>query len=366
MGENKRVEILNCSLTAIDNTVLTKACERQFAKMDVGIINLGWLDSKDREFAVSMIIRSGLTKIIIMNAHPVDSDDEQEINRLTSLIRKNRKDIFLASIRMIPAENMPSMYVKGLHICKTTSSNLVMATYAGMNMIVAPEETQYDVHPNMMVTLNGLLDMIWHRSHLTFTQSTVGPGNPIAWDSILVPEVLRNVVDYCIEQHAYKPFNGVTAGHFAVKLDDNTFLSSIRKTNFNRLREVGLVKVVTDGPDTVIAFGAKPSVGGQSQRIVFKDHPEYDCVLHFHCPLREGSEVPVVSQRQIQCGSHECGRNTSQGFKQFGNLKAVYLDNHGPNIIFNKSVDPQEVIDFINNNFDLSQKTGGFVSTTEI
>jgi hypothetical protein len=73
-----------------------------------------------------------------------------------------------------------------------------------------------------------------------------------------------------------------------------------------------------------------------------------------------------VSQRLTECGSHACGRNTSNNLKQFGNLKAVYLDNHGPNIIFNKNIDPQEVIDFINANFDLSQKTGGFVSVEDL
>ncbi len=37
------------------------------------------------------------------------------------------------------------------------------------------------------------------------------------------------------------------------------------------------------------------------------------------------------------------------------------LDNHGPNIVFHESIDPQEVIDFIDENFELSQKTGGDV-----
>ena len=38
------------------------------------------------------------------------------------------------------------------------------------------------------------------------------------------------------------------------------------------------------------------------------------------------------------------------------------LDNHGPNIVFHHSIDPQEVIDFIDANFDLSNKTGGAVT----
>lgn len=36
------------------------------------------------------------------------------------------------------------------------------------------------------------------------------------------------------------------------------------------------------------------------------------------------------------------------------------LDNHGPNIVFNRNVDPQEVINFIERNFDLTKKTGGY------
>jgi hypothetical protein len=121
----------------------------------------------------------------------------------------------------------------------------------------------------------------------------------------------------------------------------------------------------TDGPDSVIAYGSKPSVGGRSQRIVFHDHSDHDCVVHFHCPVKPASEVPQVSQRESECGSHECGRNTSRGLRRFGILSAVYLQEHGPNIVFHRSIDPQEVINFIEQNFDLSEKTGGYVSIRE-
>lgn len=89
-----------------------------------------------------------------------------------------------------------------------------------------------------------------------------------------------------------------------------------------------------------------------------------DCVAHAHVPLKPSprDDIPVRSQREVECGSHACGKNTSDGLKQFGNLKAVMLDNHGPNIIFSKDIDPQEVIDFIEANFDLEQKTGGLVA----
>lgn len=34
-----------------------------------------------------------------------------------------------------------------------------------------------------------------------------------------------------------------------------------------------------------------------------------------------------------------------------------YIRNHGPNIVFNKNIDPNKVIDFIDKNFDLSKST---------
>ena len=70
--------------------------------------------------------------------------------------------------------------------------------------------------------------------------------------------------------------------------------------------------------------------------------------------------MPVVSQREYECGSHECGENTVRGLKKFGNLYAVMLDKHGPNIVFSHNIDPQEVIDFIDKNFDTSKSTSGF------
>lgn len=238
--------------------------------------------------------------------------------------------------------------------------------YSKLNMVITPEEAKYHVTKNRTDALKGLVEMAYLRSHLTFTHSTVVAGESIPWDSDEVPAVLRAVVDYCIERGAYKPFRGSTVGHFACKISDTTFLTSKRKTNFNELSKNGLVKVTTDGPDNVIAYGSKPSVGGQSQRIVFNEHEGYDCIVHFHCPIKFGSTVPQVSQREYECGSHECGQNTSRGLLRYGNLLAVYLKEHGPNIVFNRNIDPKEVIDFIEANFDLDEKTGGPVTLKEI
>lgn len=279
-------------------------------------------------------------------------------------VRRKRKDIYLVGFKQTSGFTADQQYIAALNLCKASSCNLVLANddVTRLNMVVTPEEARYHVTNDRHEALNGLVNMAWLRSHLTFTQSTPVDGTPIPWTSPLIPDSLRTVLEFCIAQGAYKAFRGSTAGHFAVKLDDQTFLTSIRKTDFNDIAKNGLVKIQTDGPDTVLAFGAKPSVGGQSQRIVFKDHPGLDCIVHFHCPIKTGSLVPQVSQYEFECGSHECGKNTSLGLKQFGNLWAVYLQEHGPNIVFNHSIDPQEVIEFIKANFDLSQKTGGFVS----
>jgi hypothetical protein len=283
-------------------------------------------------------------------------------------IRKNRKDIFAVAFKQATGATEDQQYLAGLGLLKEAGVNLVLAndTESRLNLIVTPEEARYHVTYSRDAALHSLVDMALKRSQLTFTRSTVVSGDTVPWDSGLVPPSLRTVVDYCIRRGAYKPFMGATVGHFACKINSSTFLTSIRKSNFNDLPKVGLVKVVTDGPDSVIAYGAKPSVGGQSQRIVFNDHRDCDCIVHFHCLKRPGSEVPEASQREYECGSHECGQNTSSNLAKCGNLYAVYLQEHGPNIVFNQNINPQEVIDFIEKNFDLEAKTGGYVSLGQI
>lgn len=279
-------------------------------------------------------------------------------------IRKGRKDIFLVGFKATCGATKQQMFTKGLNLLKQASCNLVLVndTLTNFNMIVTPEETTYGEAGNRQDALVELCEMAIKRSQLTFTQSTVVDGQLVPWDSQEIPQGLRTIVNYCIEKNAYKPFNGATVGHFACKLTDTEFLTSIRKSNFNDLAKNGLVRIKTDGPDTVLAYGAKPSVGGQSQRIVFNDHKGMDCIVHFHCPLKPWTPdvISVRSQKEYECGSHECGKNTSDGLLQTGNLKAVMLDKHGPNIVFNKNINPQEVIDFIERNFDLDKKTGGY------
>lgn len=294
-------------------------------------------------------------------------------DKILKKIRKTRKDIFLIAFKTTCGATEQDQYIAGLNLLKSNSCNLVLAndTKTRVNMIITPEEAKYHITTDRDEVLNELVDMTYLRSHLTFTRSTIVAGEPVSWNDPIIPQSLRDVVNFCIKKGAYKPFRGATVGHFAAKLSDTEFLTSIRKSNFNDIEKNGLVRIRTDGPDSVLAYGARPSVGGQSQRIVFTEHNGFDCIVHFHCPIKEGSEVPQVSQREYECGSHECGQNTSNGLKLFTltdmygrryPIKAVYLREHGPNIVFNAGTPAYLLNDFIDFNFDLASKTGGYVT----
>lgn len=284
--------------------------------------------------------------------------------KIINKIRKTRKDIFLVGFKTTSNATQEEQFNKGLNLLKNSSANIVLANdvVTHSNFIVTPEDGVYGKGLERDQVLDELVDIAWHRSHLSFTRTRVIDGKPVAWSDDRVPSALRTVIDWCISKNAYKEFKGATTGHFAAKLGNNEFLTSIRKTNFNDIDKHGMVLVKTEGDDNVIAYGVRPSVGGQSQRIIFERYSETDSIVHFHCPLKEGhsDDIPVVSQREYECGSHQCGENTANGLGAFGNLFCVMLDNHGPNIVFNSSIDPQEVITFIGNNFDLEGTTSGF------
>jgi len=291
-------------------------------------------------------------------------------DKIISRIRKERKDIFLVAFKTTCGASIQEQYYHGLDLLKSNSCNLVFAndTKTRTNMIVVPEEAKYSVTTDRQESLEFLVKMVLARSPLKYTRSdVVQPSGQdiVKWNSCFIPSSLRTILNFCIDNKAYKPFKNKTAGHFAVKIDDNTFLTSKRSTNFNDIDEVGLVKIMALDDDKVIAYGAKPSVGGQSQRIIFNENSDVDCIVHFHCPLSENAidDIPIAKQWPYECGSHECGQNTSDNLKDMGNgIKAVYLEEHGPNIVFNKNINPQLVIDFIKRNFDLSNKTGGLLT----
>lgn len=289
--------------------------------------------------------------------------------KLIGRIRAKRKDIFVVGFKATTSKAPEDQYAAGLKLLKENSLNLVLANdiTTRNNILIAPEETQYANTTNRADALDTMVNLMMSRMQNTFTRSTVVDGPAVAWHDGAIPDNLRRVVDHCISAGAYKPVLGKTAGHFAVKVDDTTFLTSARKTNFNELNKIGLVKVVSTGPDNVLAYGRKPSVGGQSQRIIFNEHKDEDCIVHFHCPPKDDVSVPSAEQWPNECGSHQCGKNTSTHLQEFDlgdgdHLKMVYLDRHGPNIVFNRSVPARKVIDFINAKFDLKQKTGGLVT----
>lgn len=281
-------------------------------------------------------------------------------NKILGKIRKERKDIFLVAFKTTCGATEDEQFLSGLHLLKTNSCNLVLAndTKTRVSMIITPEQARYSVSTDREKVLNDLVAMSVSRAEGTFTRSTIVPGESIPWDREAIPSSLKKVVDYCIGKGAYKAFNGSTVGHFAFKIDNNRFITSKRKVNFNNLPTVGMVMCETKGDNEVIAHGFKPSVGGMSQRIIFKDHPGMDCIVHFHVPPRPESKLSVRQQWANECGSHQCGQNTSDGLREeFLGVKVVYLDNHGPNIVFNKKVNPQDIISFIDENFDLSKST---------
>ncbi len=312
-------------------------------------------------------------------AHRLKTSEGEQLMKLTpsdkliGRIRKNRKDIFVVGFKTTTNHTPDEQYARALGLLKTNSLNLVLAndTVTRHNLIAAPEETRYSSTSDRDEALAFLAKMVVSRMQNRFTRSTVVPGDAVAWDSEVVPANLREVVDHCIERGAYKPVLGKTAGHFAVKVNDVEILTSIRKSNFNDLRKVGLVRVQSSSDDEVIAHGFRPSVGGQSQRIIFGQHPTLKCIVHFHSPLKADapmlSVIPVQPQWPNECGSHECGRSTSQGLREIDlgdgdSLNVVMLDEHGPNVVFDEHTPAHKVRAFIDANFDLATKTGGMAA----
>lgn len=288
--------------------------------------------------------------------------------KLIGRIRRERKDIYVVGFKTTTGATSDEQYATALKALKRDSLNLMVAndTVTRNNMIVAPEETRYGETTERGDMLSTLCSIMMSRLGNSFTRSTVVDAPAVAWTDPRVPASLRKVVDHLIVRGAYKPIDGKTAGHFAVRVDDRTILTSKRKQDFNRLSEIGLVQVEYDGFDRVVAYGAKPSVGGQSQRIVFAEHRDLDCIVHAHVPMRADAPnvmaIGTAEQWRNECGSHQCGQATSRGLRPVGGgIHAVMLDNHGPNIVFPRDADPDEVIAFIERNFDLQAKTGGLV-----
>lgn len=304
-------------------------------------------------------------------------DGEQNLKlipseKIVSRIRKHRKDIFLVAFKTTTNASEDEMYKAGLRLMKGSHINLVLVNdvRTRLNMVVCPEEARYHVTNERIEAIEGLVEMTLLRSTCHFTRSDVVESKGVPWNSQSIHASLKKVVDHCITRKAYKPIQcnekgEVTAGHFALRGKDGKIITSRRWSNFNDLKKIGMVMIEPTGKDHVIAYGGKPSVGGMSQRIIFNDHPDLDCIVHFHCPMKPDApdQIPHRPQRPYECGSHECGQNTSQGLREIEDgIWAVMLDNHGPNIVFRRDVSPERVIKLIERNFDLDEKTGGSVA----
>lgn len=280
-------------------------------------------------------------------------------DKLIGQIRNKRKDIFLVGFKTTAGAKEEEQYEAALGLLKKNSCNLVLANdvQTGLNMIVCPELATYSVSHDREMVLKNLVDMALMRAKNTFVRTEIvgGPEDLVPWK--MAPVALQEVVNHCVKEGAYKPFNNVTVGHFGYKAADKILYSSRRRQNFNLPEARDLVKVDFSG-ERQVAYGAKPSAGARSQYEVLSRFTDLNCIVHFHCPLKAHSLVPVRPQKDFECGSIQCGMNTAGGMVRVNkDLAVVMLDKHGPNIVFSDKADPQMVIDFINSNFTLSSQT---------
>jgi hypothetical protein len=282
--------------------------------------------------------------------------------KLLSKIREKRKDIFLVAFKTTTNATEDEMFESGTNLLKKNSCNLVLVNdiKTRVNMIVTPEMARYSVTTDRKAALKELVTMAAARENATFHRTDLVKGLLVEWESDVIPPSFKTVVDYCIENGAYKAFNDVTVGHYGFFVSKNdeggiSVISSRRKVNYNKKQNRNMVEVFFNGEKQLAA--AKPSAGVRSQLELFQAQSRYDCVIHFHCPMKPDSIVNVKPQWGFECGSLECGKNTLSGVRQHDEIAAVMLDKHGPNILFHRDIDPNKVIKFIDDNFDLSRRT---------
>lgn len=323
---------------------------------------------EDLEKIIESLIKDKNTKIIFMSCAIVDFDlniitqnkqdrlkSDQDylcklkpLPKLISKIRKERKDIFLVGFKTTHGKDKVEMFEAGLRLCKTSSCNLVFVNDIKnrRNMIVTPEEGLYDFDTRDKA-LEELVNMTASRSNLSFSSTTVISGATVPLKEL--PENFYDVVRWCIKNGYYKPnIMGVTTGHYCYRPRKGCIISSIRKKDYTKNTDMVAVRFYDR---SIFACADKPSVGITTQRMLLDENPEYDSIIHFHSPMKKGKNIPVRSQKEFECGSFECGKNTLAGLKKFGSVKAVMLDKHGPNILFNSKDPAEKTIEFIKNNF---------------
>lgn len=293
--------------------------------------------------------------------------------KIIKKIRLARPDIFLVGFKTTTNATTDEQFLTGLKMMKSTKCNLVLAndTVTRNNIIITPEESYYGNTTNRMQALNELCEILQSRLNATYNRSEFidTDSTPIQTCSKAFQEVVQFLIDNggYIENNG----NGFTPGHFCERIAFDKFLSSQRKANHNKVFEEGMSMVIPtwkhldltdehyadETSETFIVRGRrKASVGARSQWLLLKSNPQYDCIIHTHNPLKEGSKIPITPQKPFQCGSLECGMNTLNHLGDFGDIKAVYLEKHGANIMFKSTAKPQDIINFIKANLELGTK----------
>lgn len=280
--------------------------------------------------------------------------------KIIDKIRKSRPDIFLVGFKATTNKTEEEQFMIGLKMMKRSKCNLVLANdvITKNNIIITPEESYYKgADETRDSALRELCRIMIHRMNGTFeyTNFIKTKDSSMRSTSMTFQKVIQFLIDTggFIENNG----NGFTPGHFCQKFGEEYFLSSQRFSNHNKVFENGLSKIhIDDNRYLTVEGSRKASVGARSQYTLLKNNPGYDCIIHTHNPLKNTSIINTRPQKYLQCGSLECGLNTLHGLQEYGELKAVYLDKHGVNILFKSSSDPDTIINFIKDNIELGVK----------
>lgn len=296
--------------------------------------------------------------------------------KIIKKIRLKRPDIFLVGFKTTTNASKEEMFLAGLKFMKSTKCNLVLVNeiHNRMNMIITPEEAYYCYTKNRKQALTELCEIFMSRIPNTFSSSIFQQIEEPAYLIDQLPENFKSIIQELIDNKAFICNNGndFTPGHFCYTDSDRidktknfSYICSQRKADHNKVFEEGmsLVTPIQDNNSEEVNFQVKgkrkASVGARSQYYLLQENPEYNCIIHTHNPIKEGSQLPIVSQKEFQCGSIECGQNTLNGLKKFenGKIAGVYLDKHGANFMFHSDTDPNIILNFIKNNIVLGEKT---------
>lgn len=282
-------------------------------------------------------------------------------DKIISKIRKQRPDIFLVGFKTTTNKTEEEQFSIGLKMMKSVKCNLLFCndTITRNNFIITAEETIYK-QSTREETLKELVEMTIARS-----QGNYNPTNFIKTsENVLMqkaPKSFQEVIQFLVDNRGFMENNGngFTPGHFCYKTSETTFVSSQRKANHNEVFKNGMSLVIVKDDKFTVVGDKKASVGARSQWMIFKENPGYDCIIHTHNPLKLEGTIKTTPQKMFQCGSLECGINTVSNMDTYedGLIRAVYLDKHGANILFNSNTSSSIVIDFIKKHLNLGIKT---------